>query len=53
MARQSKNSKKPRRRFSEEFKSEALALEDKVGVTEAADQLKLQTGRAREGWTPD
>ena len=32
MARQPKNSKKPRRRFSEEFKSEALALADKVGV---------------------
>lgn len=45
MARQPKNSKKPRRRFSEEFKSEALALADKVGVGEAADQLKLQTSQ--------
>jgi transposase len=31
-----------RRRHSDEFKSEALALSDKVGVSEAAHQLKLQ-----------
>jgi transposase len=42
MARQSKRSRKPRRRFAEEFKSEALALADKVGVSEAAEQLKVQ-----------
>ena len=42
MARQSRNSKKPRRRFAKEFKSEALALADKVGVSEASEQLTVQ-----------
>ena len=45
MARQSKNSKKPRRRFAKEFKSEALALADKVGVSEAAEQLSVQSSQ--------
>lgn len=43
MSRQKKTqSKKARRKHSPEFKSEALALADRVGVTEAARQLKLQ-----------
>lgn len=42
MARQSRNSKKPRRRFAEEYKSEALALAGKVGVSEASEQLTVQ-----------
>lgn len=42
MARQSK---KARQRYSHEFKTEALALADKVGVSEAASQLKLQTSQ--------
>ena len=46
MARQSK---KTRRRYSAEFKSEALALAEKVGVSEAAEQLKLQTSQLY-GW---
>ena len=46
MARQSK---KTRRRYSAEFKSEALALAEKVGVSEAAEQLNLQTSQLY-GW---
>ena len=42
MARQSMNSRKPRRRFAKEYKSEALALVDKVDVSEAAEQLEVQ-----------
>ena len=42
MAKQSKSSQKPRRRFAKEFKSEALALAEKVGVSEAAEQLNVQ-----------
>lgn len=45
MTRQTNASKKQRRRFSEEFKAEALALADNAGVTEAADQLGLQTSQ--------
>ena len=42
MGRQSKSSQKPRRRFAKEFKSEALALAEKVGVSEAAEQLNVR-----------
>jgi len=45
MVRQTKASKRSRRRYSAEFKSEALALAQKVGVAEAAAQLKLQTSQ--------
>jgi len=46
----SKQRKKPpvsksRRRHPPEFKAEALALAEKVGVSEAASQLKLQTSQ--------
>jgi transposase len=34
-----------RRRYSDEFKSEALALAESVGVSEAAAQLQLQTSQ--------
>ena len=51
MASQSRNSKKARRRFSEEFKSEALALAAKVGVSEAAEQLRIQTAQLY-AWRP-
>jgi transposase len=49
MARQSKTPKKSRRQYSTEFKTEALALAEKVGVSEAAAQLKLQTSQLY-GW---
>ena len=42
MGRQFKSSRKPRRRFAKEFKSEALALAEKVGMSEAAEQLNVQ-----------
>jgi len=45
MARQSKTVKKMRRRYSEEFRGEALMLASKVGVAEAAAQLELQTSQ--------
>ncbi len=43
MIRRTNATKKPRQWCSEEFKQEALALAGKVGVPEAAAQLKLQT----------
>lgn len=49
MTRQSKTTKHTRRRYSSEFKAEALALAAKVGVSEAAEQLKLQTSQLY-GW---
>lgn len=36
---------KSRRKHPPEFKAEALALAEKVGVSEAASQLKLQTSQ--------
>jgi transposase len=45
MPRQSKTEKLTRRRYPDEFKSEALALADSVGVSEAAAQLELQTSQ--------
>jgi len=42
MTRQSRSEKSSRRRHSEEFKSEALALAKSVGVSEAAAQLQLR-----------
>lgn len=49
MARKSKTAKQTRRRYLPEFKQEALALADKVGVAEAASQLGLQTSQIY-GW---
>jgi len=45
MARRSKTVKKTRRRYSDEFRSEALMLASKVGVAEAAAQLELQASQ--------
>lgn len=45
MPRQRKTSSKTRRRHSAEFKAEALALADRIGVIDAAEQLKLQSSR--------
>jgi transposase len=47
MPRQSKSEKLTRRRYSDEFKCEALALAlaESVGVSEAAAQLQLQTSQ--------
>ena len=45
MARKTKTVKQTRRRYSPEFKTEALALAEKVGVAEAAAQLDLQTSQ--------
>jgi transposase-like protein len=42
MARSKKTSKGLRRRHTPEFKREALALAEKIGVSEAAARLKLQ-----------
>lgn len=42
MPRQSRSEKSTRRRHSQEFKSEALALAENIGVGEAAAQLQLQ-----------
>jgi transposase len=45
MPRQSRSEKLTRRRYSDEFKSEALALAESVGVSEAAAQLQLQSSQ--------
>lgn len=45
MARQTKTRKQTRRRYTAEFKVEALALAAKVGVSEAAAQLELKTSQ--------
>ncbi len=45
MARQSKSTKQALKRYAAEFKEEALALAKKVGVAEAAAQLKLQSSQ--------
>lgn len=45
MVRRSKTEKSSRRRYSAEFKAEALALAAKVGVSEAAAQLGVQTSQ--------
>lgn len=45
MPRQRNTSSKSRRRHSEDFKAEALALASRVGVSEAASQLKLQSSQ--------
>lgn len=49
MPRKSKTTKRTRRRYSPEFKLEALALAEKVGVAEAAAQLNLQSSQIY-GW---
>jgi transposase len=41
MARQSKQDKQTRNRYSDEYKSEALALAARVGIASAAKQLGL------------
>jgi transposase-like protein len=45
MPRQSRSEKLTRRRYSDEFKSEALALAESVGVSETAAQLQLQSSQ--------
>ncbi|MCH9674538.1 MAG: transposase [Gammaproteobacteria bacterium] len=45
MGRQKNTVSGARRRHSDEFKAEALALADRVGVHEAAEQLKLQSSQ--------
>lgn len=45
MAGRSNGTKQTRRRYSPEFKAEALALAARVGVSEAAAQLELQTSQ--------
>ncbi len=45
MPRQSKIEKTTRRRHSEEFKSEALVLAERIGVSEAAAKLQLQASQ--------
>ena len=45
MPRQRNTVKAARRRHSEEFKTEAVLLADKVGVAEAASQLKVQSSQ--------
>ena len=45
MTRRSKQKKTARRRYSDEFRSEALALANSVGVAAAAEQLNLQTSQ--------
>jgi len=42
MTRQAKQDKTSRKRYSAEYKAEALALAARVGVTAAAQQLGLQ-----------
>lgn len=42
MARQAKQRKQTRKQYSPEYKTEALKLAEKVGVTAAAKQLGLQ-----------
>ncbi len=49
MARKSKTEKRTRRRYSPEFKQEALGLAEKVGMAEAAAQLNVQTSQLY-GW---
>ena len=45
MTRQSKTTKQTRKRYSTEFKEEALALAKSVGVAEAAAKLQLQSSQ--------
>ena len=45
MSRNRKSSPRARRRYSDEFKAEALALAERVGVSEAAGQLEIQTSQ--------
>ena len=50
MARQAKNSKQQtRRRYSDEFKAEAMALAARVGVAATAEQLGLHESQLY-GW---
>lgn len=49
MARQSKPKKSTRRQHSEEFRAEALALAERIGVTAAARELGLH-GSQLYGW---
>ena len=49
MAAQKNQKKSPRRRFSTEFKPEALGLAEQVGVAGAAKQLGLQESQLH-GW---
>ena len=49
MTRKSKSGKATRKRYSLEFKTEALALAERVGVGEAAKQLGLHESQLY-GW---
>ena len=49
MSGKSRTGKGTRRQYSAEFKQEALALAEKVGVAEAATQLQLQSSQLY-GW---
>ena len=49
MTRKSKSGKATRKRYSPEFKAEALALAERVGVSEAARQLGLHESQLY-GW---
>ncbi len=49
MARPKKSTKTTRKQYSEEYRSEALALAAKVGVSAAAKQLGLHTSQIY-GW---
>jgi len=41
-----------RRNYTDEFKTQAVALAESVGRTEAARQLKCPSKRSITGWTP-
>lgn len=49
MARVSKTSNGSRRRYSEEFKAEALALAERIGVSAAARELEIHDSQLY-GW---
>ena len=45
MSRNRKTKPSSRRRYTDEFKTEVLSLAERVGVSEAAGQLQLQTSQ--------
>ena len=49
MAARKRPSKQVRQRYPDEFKAEAVTLADRVGVTEAASDLGIQTSQIY-GW---
>lgn len=42
-----KKTRRPRRRFSEEFKREAVELADKIGITKASRELDVDVATVR------